>query len=124
MKIRGLLAILLMGITINLFSQLPKYLYGVASYYSDEYAGKKTASGDLYDPVKMTAAHKTLPFGTVVEVENLENGKKVIVMINDRGPVADGRLIDLSRSAAEADYDREALQRDYFDRLLCHQCGH
>ena len=102
MKIRGLLAILLMGITINLFSQLPKYLYGVASYYSDEYAGKKTASGDLYDPVKMTAAHKTLPFGTVVEVENLENGKKVIVMINDRGPVADGRLIDLSRSAAES----------------------
>ncbi|OHD55724.1 MAG: hypothetical protein A2Y33_13870 [Spirochaetes bacterium GWF1_51_8] len=102
MKIRWLILILLTGVSINLFAQLPKYLYGVASYYSDEYTGKKTASGDLYDPSKMTAAHKTLPFGSVVEVENLENGEKVIVMINDRGPFAEGRLIDLSKSAAQS----------------------
>jgi len=81
--------------------QFPKYLYGVASWYGEEFAGKKTASGALYDPGAYTAAHRTLPFGTLVEVENLENGKKVQVTINDRGPFVDNRILDVSQKAAE-----------------------
>mgnify|MGYP003577971641 CR=1 FL=1 len=74
---------------------------GLATYYADSLAGNKTASGERYDPTAMTAAHRTLKFGTVVEVER-KNGKKVRVRINDRGPFADKkRIIDLSRRAAE-----------------------
>jgi|YNPMSStandDraft_2_1061718.scaffolds.fasta_scaffold00038_30 rare lipoprotein A len=81
--------------------QFPKYLYGVASWYGQELTGKKTASGEIYNPQSLTAAHRTLPFGSVVEVENLENGKKVEVVINDRGPFVDNRIIDVSQKAAE-----------------------
>ncbi len=74
---------------------------GIASYYNDKHHGKKTASGEIYHNAKLTAAHRTLPFGTEVKVTNLSNGKWVTVRINDRGPYAKGRLIDLSKVAAQ-----------------------
>lgn len=74
---------------------------GIASVYSDQLAGRPTKSGKPYDPTKMTAAHRTLPIGTVVFVTNPDNGKSVVVVVNDRGPFVEGRIIDLSRAAAE-----------------------
>jgi len=72
---------------------------GIASWYGDQFHGKLTASGEKYNMYKLTAANKTLPFGTIVKVTNLDNGKSVKVKINDRGPYVKGRLIDLSRAA-------------------------
>lgn len=74
---------------------------GIASYYGKRFAGRPTASGERFNPSDLTAAHKTLPFGTLVQVTNPSNGKAVTVRINDRGPYAHGRMIDLSRAAAE-----------------------
>ena len=74
---------------------------GVASYYGKKFHGRKTASGERFNMQAMTAAHKTLPFGTKVRVTNPSNGRSVIVRINDRGPYAHGRTIDLSRAAAQ-----------------------
>lgn len=74
---------------------------GIASYYGYEHAGRKTANGEIFNPNRMTAAHKTLPFGTIVEVECLDSNKKTTVRINDRGPYIKGRIIDLSRAAAK-----------------------
>jgi rare lipoprotein A len=90
---------------------------GIATYYARRFAGRKTASGDRYDPSLFTAAHRTLPFGTMVEVRRLDaptpvsgrlasgglaGGRRVVVRINDRGPFGDpDRVIDLSRRAAE-----------------------
>lgn len=73
---------------------------GMASYYHDKFVGRKTANGEKYRKSKKTAAHQTLPFGTRVKVTNLANGRSVKVRINDRGPFAKGRIIDLSKSAA------------------------
>lgn len=73
---------------------------GIASWYGPGFHGNLTASGEPYDMDALTAAHKTLPFGTVVEVRNLDNGRSVRVKINDRGPFVRGRVIDLSREAA------------------------
>lgn len=73
---------------------------GVASYYSDRFQGRTTASGVPFDQKALTAAHKSLPFGTKVLVTRRDNGRQVEVMINDRGPYVDGRVIDLSKSAA------------------------
>lgn len=70
-----------------------------ASYYHDKFNGRKTASGDVFSNKKYTAAHKTLPFGTKVRVTNLKNDEEVIVEINDRGPFARGRQLDLSKKA-------------------------
>ena len=72
---------------------------GKASYYAMKFQSKKTASGELYDKSKKTAAHKKLPFETKVKVTNTKNSKSVIVKINDRGPFVKGRIIDLSSSA-------------------------
>ena len=72
---------------------------GKASFYAMKFQSKKTASGELYDKAKMTAAHKKLPFGTIVKVTNKKNSKSVIVKINDRGPFVKGRIVDLSDSA-------------------------
>ena len=72
---------------------------GEASYYADKYQGRQTANGELFDQKAMTAAHKRLPFGVKVKVTNVENGKSVVVRINDRGPFVSGRIIDLSKSA-------------------------
>lgn len=73
---------------------------GVASWYGEPFHGRKTASGEIYDMNKITAAHKTLPLHTWVEVKNLENRQILNVRINDRGPFVNGRVIDLSRGAA------------------------
>ena len=75
--------------------------YGKASFYADKFQGKTTASGDKYDHNKMTAAHLSLPFGTKVKVTNLSNEKSVLVKINDRGPFIEGRIIDVSKIAAQ-----------------------
>lgn len=74
---------------------------GVASWYGPGFHGNHTANGEVYDMDALTAAHKTLPFDTVVEVRNRDNGRRVQVRINDRGPFARGRIIDLSRRAAK-----------------------
>jgi rare lipoprotein A len=76
-------------------------LVGVASYYADDFNGKKTASGEVYDMNELTAAHRTFPFGTKVKVTNVDTGKSVVVRINDRGPFKDDRVIDLSLGAAK-----------------------
>ncbi len=74
---------------------------GYASWYGDQFHGKKTASGEVYDMYSMTAAHRHAPFGTQVRVTNLDNDRQTVVKINDRGPFVRGRIIDLSRKAAE-----------------------
>ena len=73
---------------------------GKGSYYADKFQGRTTASGAIYKQEKLTAAHRTLPFGTKVKVVNLANGRSVNVTINDRGPFAPGRIIDVSKKAA------------------------
>lgn len=72
---------------------------GIVSWYADKFHGKKTSSGELYNKNNLTAAHKTLPFGTKVKVTNTNNGKSVVVKINDRGPHTKSRLLDLSKAA-------------------------
>lgn len=74
-------------------------LSGIVSWYADKFHGKKTSSGELYNKNNFTAAHKTLPFGTKVKVTNTNNGKSVVVKINDRGPHTKSRLLDLSKAA-------------------------
>ncbi|MBH0112389.1 septal ring lytic transglycosylase RlpA family protein [Novosphingobium sp. YJ-S2-02] len=76
------------------------YGKGRASYYGARFAGNPTASGEIFDPEAMTAAHRTLPFGTQVQVTNPANGESVVVTINDRGPFHGNRVIDLSKAAA------------------------
>lgn len=80
----------------------PRPVIGKASYYAHHFAGKKTASGERMNPNQLTAASKTLPLGTRVQVTNLENGRTVHVTINDRGPYVRGRVIDLTPRAADA----------------------
>lgn len=75
------------------------YEEGIASFYGGKFHGRKTASGEVFDTYKITAAHKKLPFGTIVKVENVNNGKSIMVRINDRGPFIKGRVIDLSTAA-------------------------
>ncbi|MCL2705088.1 MAG: septal ring lytic transglycosylase RlpA family protein [Spirochaetaceae bacterium] len=74
---------------------------GYASWYGGKFQGRKTANGEIFDTYKFTAAHKTLPFDTIIRVKNLENGKTTVVRINDRGPFVKGRIIDLSYAAAK-----------------------
>ena len=73
---------------------------GIAPWYGPNFHAKKTSNGETYDMYDLTAAHKTLPMNTVVRVDNLQNGKSVVVRVNDRGPFVDGRIIDLSNTAA------------------------
>lgn len=75
---------------------------GIASYYSDSFQGRKTASGEKYDKNKMTGAHKTLPFGTIVKVTRVDDGRSVKIRINDLGPYISGRIVELSGKAGEA----------------------
>jgi rare lipoprotein A len=77
------------------------YQVGKASWYGKQFAGRDTASGEPFDMFRFTAAHKTLPLGTLVKVTDLKTGKWVIVRINDRGPMVEGRIIDLSYGAAQ-----------------------
>ncbi len=74
---------------------------GIASYYGEEFAGRPTANGEIFDPEGMTAAHPTLPMGSIIRVTHLRNGRQVVVRVNDRGPFAGDRILDLSRGAAE-----------------------
>jgi rare lipoprotein A len=75
---------------------------GLASWYGEQHQGLKTASGETFDKNQLTAAHRTLPFGTRLRVTNVENGKSVVVRVNDRGPHVPGRVLDLSYRAAQA----------------------
>ena len=95
--------ILFCATAVPLFSDEPEILKmeALASFYAEDFHGRPTANGELFDMNALTAAHKTLPFGTMLEVTNLSNGKRVIVRVNDRGPFVPNREIDLSRAAAE-----------------------
>lgn len=88
---------------------------GKASWYGDQFHGKKTASGDKYDMHEYTAAHKTLPFGTKVKITNKINNKSVVVEVNDRGPFVKSREFDLSHAAFDeiADPGRGVISIDY-----------
>jgi rare lipoprotein A len=101
MRFRTILSVwillLLLSTTAFAFEQ-----EGLASWYGGKFQGRRTANGEIFDTNEFTAAHKTLPFGTVVKVTSLENGKSTVVRINDRGPFIPGRIIDLSRAAAAA----------------------
>lgn len=96
---RMFLSIVFAGLCVFTYAQSQQ---GKASFYADKFEGRPTANGETYRHKKLTAAHKTLPFGTRVRVTNLANQKQVEVIVNDRGPYAEGRIIDLSKSAAEA----------------------
>lgn len=90
--------------TVRMGSQRPYEEEGESSWYGgngDGFAGKPTASGELFNPSELTCAHRTLPLGTIIEVENLASGKKVVLKVNDRGPFARGRMLDVSRRAAK-----------------------
>jgi rare lipoprotein A len=85
---------------------------GIASWYGVPYDGRRTASGEIYDMRQLTAAHRTLPFNTWLQVTNLTNGKRVEVKVNDRGPFVRGRVIDLSLGAAsEIDMVRQGTAK-------------
>ncbi len=94
-----LLSIALYSCSVNKGNANASYQSTTVSYYANKFNGKKTASGEVYKHSKMTAAHKTLAFGTEVEIINVENSKKVVVIINDRGPLKSGRAFDLSQGA-------------------------
>ena len=95
---RALASIVLLCIGISVSAQEK----GIASFYAGKFQGRLTANGETFDTNRLTAAHKTLPFNTIIRVTNDENGRMVIVRINDRGPFVPGRVIDLSRAAADA----------------------
>lgn len=78
------------------------YQSGIASWYGPGFAGRLSANGEIFDPNQLTAAHPTLPFNTIVRVTNVNNGRSVVVRINDRGPYIGNRIIDLSAAAADA----------------------
>lgn len=86
---------------MNVNAQSNYVKVGIASFYADKFEGRQTANGEIYYHAKKTAAHKTLPFGSIVKVTNLENNKFVVVRVNDRGPFIANRIIDLSKSAAQ-----------------------
>ena len=100
----GLAALLASGVIAGIVSAAPSppAQKGLASVYSDHLNGKKTASGERYDSSGLTAAHRTLPLGAEIRVTNLDNGRSVRVRVNDRGPHAQGRIVDLSSGAAAA----------------------
>lgn len=83
---------------------------GLASYYAHRYDGRPTASGETYDEDALTAAHRTLPFGTRIRVTNTRNGRRIVLRVNDRGPFVEGRIVDVSaRAARELDFVRDGV---------------
>ncbi|MBU4538575.1 MAG: septal ring lytic transglycosylase RlpA family protein [Weeksellaceae bacterium] len=103
---RATLVIIMMISTLGIYS-FNKYnandaKTSFASFYHDKFNGRKTASGEIFNNGKLTAAHRTLPFGTVIEVTNLRTGKSVEVRINDRGPFHSSRALDLSKAAFDS----------------------
>ena len=92
------------------------YQVGTASWYGEDFEGKPTASGEPYNMFQLTAAHPTLPLGTLVKVTNLRNRRAVVVRINDRGPIVDDRIIDVSYSAAKVlNFQSRGIQRVRLD---------
>src|SRR5438552_4623087 len=92
------------------------YQIGTASWYGDYFQGKATASGEPYNMYDLTAAHPTLPLGSLVRVTNLRNGRSVVVKVNDRGPIVPGRIIDVSYSTARVlQFKAQGLQRVRLD---------
>jgi len=94
------LLVLLLFLAFTLTAVAADEEEGLASWYGEPYHGRIAASGETYDMEELTAAHRTLPFGTTVRVNRLDNGASVVVRINDRGPIPEDRIIDLSRAAA------------------------
>lgn len=91
---------------------------GVASYYGSEFAFRRTSSGEMFDPQEMTAAHRTLAFGTKIRVTNLANGRRVVLRVNDRGPYSRGRVVDVSHAAArKLGFSRQGTTRVRIDVL-------
>ena len=99
----ALLVVLVYGCTSTAPAPVPEAeaMHGVASWYGEEFAGRTTANGEIFDPLGLTAAHRVLPFGTVLDVTNAKTKQTVRVRVNDRGPYIGGRLIDLSYAAAQ-----------------------
>jgi rare lipoprotein A len=92
------------------------YQVGTASWYGEDFDGKPTASGEDFDMYDMTAAHPTLPLGSYVRVTNLRNGRAVVVKVNERGPIVEGRIIDLSFGAAQSlQFQQHGLQKVRLD---------
>jgi len=87
--------------TVNTNIKHKKRMVGISSFYAEDFHGKLTANGEIYDMYGLTAAHKTLPLNTVARVTNLTNGKSLILRINDRGPYIQGRMLDCSYGAAK-----------------------
>ena len=79
----------------------PEAMHGMASWYGEEFAGRTTANGEIFDPALLTAAHRTIPFGTILEITNPKTRQSVWVRVNDRGPYIANRVIDLSYAAAQ-----------------------
>ena len=104
MNIKSLLFVLILSLFMPLSSLSSENYpqYGNASWYGGKFHGRTTASGERFNKHEFTAAHKKLPFGTILRVTNLRNGKDVYVRINDRGPFIKGRVLDLSLASAEA----------------------
>ena len=100
MKIVTLLVALATIVTVSLAAAQTAE-EGVANFYSDKFEGKKTASGEVYDKNALTASHKKLPYGTKVKVTNIDNGKSVVVTVNDRMAASNPAVIDVTRHAAE-----------------------
>ena len=103
---RAILVIIMMISTLGIYS-FNKYnaedaKTSFASFYHDKFNGRKTASGEIFSNSKMTAANRTLPFGTMLKVTNLRTGKSVVVEVNDRGPFHSSRALDLSKAAFNA----------------------
>ena len=102
--------------TKQIKNNLHPYEVGTASWYGEYFQGKETASGEPFDMQALTAAHPTLPLGSFVRVTNLRNGRAVVVRINDRGPVVDGRIIDLSYNTARIlGFEGRGLQKVRLD---------
>ena len=101
-KIKIALLIIVIFACVSVHAQKSSYVKtGIASFYADKFEGRTTANGEIYYHAKKTAAHRSLPFGSIVKVTNIENNKYVVVRINDRGPFINNRIIDLSKSAAQ-----------------------
>ena len=95
------------------------YQIGTASWYGEDFVGKPTASGEPYDMYDLTAAHPTLPLGTLVKVTNLKNRRSVVVRINDRGPIVPGRIIDVSYIAAQLlKFRKQGIQQVRLDLIF------
>jgi len=118
MNIKSIVLVLILSFFFSLssdsFENFPEY--GNASWYGGPLHGRKTASGERFDMHSFTGAHKKLPFGTIIRVTNLRNGKEVFIRVNDRGPFVKGRIVDLSRAAAKAiDFTNKGVIRVRID---------